>query len=1106
MATTRSKSVGVVGGTVTASTGSDRSLPPCDIEVADTDGDLPQRDPGRYLDEGEHGRGGLGRVIVARDRELGRKVAIKELLTRGRRSDARFVREARITARLEHPAIVPVHEAGRWPDGTPFYSMKLVSGQPLSSVIEQTRDFEARLALLPKVTSIADAVAYAHSQRIIHRDLKPSNIIVGDYGETVVIDWGLAKALDEVVGELDGIGGPYRVPEGEQLTRAGGVLGTPAYMPPEQARGEAVDERADVYSIGAILYHLLTGRCPYSGSDSNSIVQAVLGSAPVALADVQPNAPGDLVAIVDKAMAREPEDRYPSARELAEDLQKFQTGQLVGAHHYTRGQLLRRWISRHRAPIAVAVVAVVVLATVAGFSVKRVMSERDLARARASELILLQAKSWLERDPTSAMAWLEQYPDDGAHWERVRDIAADAESRGVARYVLQVPSGRVGGLSFIDSDRLVSVGKSGSAYVWELSTLSGRVVGTDAEAYPVATGAGRIAYAARNGEVVLLDASGEILGRERGGAKPIQEIATDRRGRRMVTRSEDSIVRLWDLAEARVLSSHNDASQVALAASGEKYAYASSTDQSVRLREISSGKEQITDIAGARYLALDSDARRVAAHLTSGAVVLHDVSSHDVWTLARVEEWAALKFSGDDRYLACTGYDGTARVWDVATRTLLFTERFSVPAQAAAFSPDSALFVAASANGEVRIRELTTGATWSLRGHTNVRALAVSEDGRWLASGDENGQIRVWPMPAGRPDVLRGHKGYAYHARYSPDGQWIASDGWDRTIRLWSTRGDEHHVFQGHQGIPFGVEFSPDGKLVASAGEDGVIQLWRVGERAGLERSLRGHSAWIDQVMFSPEGETLASASRDGTVRVWNLASGKDTVLEAHDGGAYALSFSPSGRLLATGGADGAVKVFRADDWSGRKFDLGGEVLYVNFVRDDTLLVAATDDGRVSLMDLSRETVRELWGHSGVPVHLAVSLDGRWIVSSAEEDAVHVYDRSSRKTRLLRGHDSWVREFSISDDSRTLATASQDGTVRLWRLDSGEVSVLRGHEGQPVRGVDFSPDGAFVASASWDGTIRVWPSTVDRGAPLHPSDLRRWIDQRTSYTVNTPTP
>ena len=209
-------------------------------------------------------------------RELGRDVAVKELLVRGNTSELRFVREALVTARLEHPGIVPVHEAGRWSDGTPYYTMKLVGGRSFHDRIAEQRTLVDRLALLPNVISVADAIAYAHERGVIHRDLKPSNVMVGDFGETIVIDWGLAKVLDEAT-EPQGDELPYRTSARTDLTVAGSVLGTPAYMAPEQYRGRS-DERTDVYALGGILHHVLTGKPPH---ERNAYARVCGRAAPI---------------------------------------------------------------------------------------------------------------------------------------------------------------------------------------------------------------------------------------------------------------------------------------------------------------------------------------------------------------------------------------------------------------------------------------------------------------------------------------------------------------------------------------------------------------------------------------------------------------------------------------------------------------------------------------------------------------------------------------------------------------------------------------------------------------------------------------------------------
>jgi serine/threonine protein kinase len=309
---------------------------------------LPEVSPRRYRVDGEVGRGGIGRVLRARDVALERTVAIKELVAGDDGAHRRFVREAMVTARLQHPSIVPVYEAGRWPDRAPFYAMKLVAGKPLAQALDEAKTFEARVALVPTVLAVADAIAYAHGERIIHRDLKPGNVLVGAYGETVVIDWGLAKDL-AAGGDDDREAGPYRAAGSLDGTVAGTVLGTPAYMAPEQAAGDAVDARADVYALGAMLYHVVAGAAPHTGASLDDAIARIVRGEVTPIATREPRVAPDLAAIITKAMSLAPRDRYPTARELAADLRTFTTGGLVGAHRYTIGQRVRRWLRRHRA-------------------------------------------------------------------------------------------------------------------------------------------------------------------------------------------------------------------------------------------------------------------------------------------------------------------------------------------------------------------------------------------------------------------------------------------------------------------------------------------------------------------------------------------------------------------------------------------------------------------------------------------------------------------------------------------------------------------------------------------------------------------------------------
>jgi serine/threonine-protein kinase len=353
----------------------------------------------RYTLTRLHAKGGIGQVWVARDTTLGREVALKELRPEGSGNPiawARFLEEARITGQLEHPGIVPVYELkGQAQDQQPFYTMRFIRGRTLSAAAHEFHEKRAegkagpleRAVLLNAFVSVCHAVAYAHSRGVIHRDLKGQNVVLGDFGEVMVLDWGLAKLVNAPAASgAQAAEAPTVEPSPDWLqhdaTVQGRVLGTPAYMAPEQAEGriDAIDQRTDVYGLGAILYEVLSDQRPFLGTDTHDLLRRVREEEPEPLHRIDPSVPRALEAICRRAMAKRQEDRYQSAADLGRDVQRWLADEPVIAYREPATVRLRRWARRHRTAVAAAA-ALLLTATIAlAVSSVLVRRERDEAR------------------------------------------------------------------------------------------------------------------------------------------------------------------------------------------------------------------------------------------------------------------------------------------------------------------------------------------------------------------------------------------------------------------------------------------------------------------------------------------------------------------------------------------------------------------------------------------------------------------------------------------------------------------------------------------------------------------------------------------------------
>ncbi|MFN0009392.1 MAG: bifunctional serine/threonine-protein kinase/formylglycine-generating enzyme family protein [Planctomycetota bacterium] len=395
---------------------------------------------GRYEFRDRVGHGGMGVVFRVHDRDLDRDLALKVLrrtrcetpLASSQPRTERFLAEARLAARLDHPGIVPVHDVGIDGQGRLFFTMRLVQGEDLRTVLRRVRAGESgwtRVRALEVLIKVCDTVAFAHSNGIIHRDLKPANVMVGRYGEAYVLDWGLARSLT-----------PH------PSTERRGVAGTPAYMAPEQAAGEAAGPSADVYSIGAMIYELLGGRRPYEGqahAGFDAILALVRAGPPVDIEGLARHADPELLAICRKAMGREPRERYASASELADDLRAYLEGRVVRAH--AKGALveMRKWIGRNRA--LAAALATALLCALGSLGAVSLLE----ARGKAEILRLADSRRLAELERRADALW----PAVPGNVGGLRAWLLEAEGLALRREVHAADLERLRAQPFPDTER-----------------------------------------------------------------------------------------------------------------------------------------------------------------------------------------------------------------------------------------------------------------------------------------------------------------------------------------------------------------------------------------------------------------------------------------------------------------------------------------------------------------------------------------------------------------------------------------------------------------------------------------------------------------------------
>jgi WD40 repeat protein/tRNA A-37 threonylcarbamoyl transferase component Bud32 len=999
----------------------------------------------------EIARGGMGIVFKARNVRLNRTVALKMILAGHLATAAevqRFCTEAENAAQLDHPRIVPIYEVGEH-QGYHFFTMKLVEGGNLADHLGRfARDPKAAAELMK---GVARAVHYAHQRGILHRDLKPANILIDASGQPHVTDFGLAK-------RLAGEGG---------LPSSSAVVGTPSYMAPEQASGKKVLSTAiDVFSMGAILYELLTGRSPFRADTPFGTLLQVMQKEPTRPSALNRRVDRDLETICVKCLAKEPERRYGSAEALADDLERWLAGQPIQARRVGIAERLIKWARRRKSIAALlavsglAIVSLVVILAISNVVVSRQKAETDRALKKYKEAlhdeqlalkearqtsyyqtIALAAPEVLTNNVRRADQLLDNCPEEFRHWEwNALKRLCHGENRSLA---------------FATEPAAAAFSPDGS----RLAAAGGMLGGP--------------------GFVTIWDAAtGSEVRSFRGHEDAIKSLVYSPDGRRLATASRDRTVRLWNALtgqEVLVLRGHTlGVSCVAFSSDGRWIASASE-DRTVKVWDAASGSQRWT----------------FSGHTAA------------VWSVG---------FNPEATTLASAGSDHTIRLWNLASGIAGRTfHGHTGIVHGVVFSPDGQLVASASYDGTARLWNVATGRELVVfRGHSRfVTSVAFSPDGRYVASASIDRTVTIWQAASGEVAlVLRGHGGGVWGVAFRREDWRIASVGEDRAVKLWDAPAlaMTSALHAGPEPVRMAA-LSGDGRRLAVLRGRSLLEVWD----PLTARRILSHSAGnqaLEQLSLSSDGTLVAIAGEKGFekgVRVLKV----DTLTETWSLASLAipvagLALSADARRLAIILRDQSVSIW--DMTSGERVSvlqdgsnpLPGEMPPIPtalFDADGSRLALAVDDprdrGRRELTVLDTANGRTLFAIRGVAAPMAFSRGGLLIATAPDPDAseARVYDAADgRMVARLRGHTGPIRALAVSPDGARIASASQDGTVKIWDTSPGRELLTLPGSARPLEDLQFSADGSHLVGADDEGTIKIWDATPRRDVQPRAAD------------------
>ena len=1065
----------------------------------------------RYKYNKEIGRGGMGIVLKVRDRDLQRSLAMKVLVGTGtpgsektprdHRKLTRFLEEAQITGQLDHPGVVSVHELGMDARGRPFFTMRLVRGHTLKEVfaaIEGSKKVAGledwtRNRALTALLRVCETIAFSHSKNVIHRDLKPSNIMVGRFGETYVMDWGLAKILgrDEerniapkVEEDLDEsisiVHSDRRTetdsdPESPLLTMDGDVVGTPAYMAPEQAKGELekVGTSADIYSLGAILYHLLTGRTPYSDEDSRQnphvVLMRVLSGPPEPIHKLRKGVPVELAAICERAMAHSRKQRYGSVQEFSADLSAYLEGRVVVAHETGSIAEFKKWVVRNKAMATVSAFAVISLVSVLGrISYINATHNTKLDKSNA-ELIVATQKA--ERNASEVEA--------SAKAIKAASLASERAAYGSGMNAAHL-SIRLGETSAAQ-ELLRGAQQEYRGWEWDHINLA-----SDTSLQVWETGL-------TNSIKVAFSPDGSLTANVQSTGRSEIQIRSAVNGN--LTKSLKALP-----LSATGLDFDSTSQRLAI----------SCADKTVRVVELFTGHEIIFDLDSSAE-AVDFGPKGLLACATSAnGVTVWDTlgekgssGSEALHQFETAEPLTSVKFSSDGTFLAAGSEDGMVHVWNLKTGDQLHLPLSEGDITGVAFHPTANILAVCSDDSLVRIIRLKSGKALTLADRPLIDTYATGcvflPDGRVMTSCAD-GLLRLLNIKDTNITLVQGHTGSVSSIAIDNQGLNLVTGSSDGTLRLWSRLSFQATtLLAGHEDLITALGFSANGDVVATASQDTSIRLWDSGTAETIQ-VLRGHDTFVKCLAFSPDGQWLASGTGDrhevaqetgkrtklkSEIRIWTAKQGEFfTVFQHHSRYLTDMAFSPDSRFLAVASGDKTCSIWNVEEES-LVATLTLDGTFANAIvwnSAGTRILTGASDGSVQEWDPFRPEAPLKTHDLGTGVlDLCYGLDGTQFIAGCLDSSVQVWTLGGQLLRKLESHRYGVRSVDLAPNGKRLVTRSHDGSMILWNTEHWSTSLTLisvPSSGSPVftssiGDASFAPDGMRILTS--EGVIaEIW--------------------------------